>query len=84
MQELDYIEDWALKNWPFQTGVLEKILESPLDSKELKRVNPEGNQPWIFFGRTDAEAEAPKLWPSDAKSLMLGKTEGKRRRGNRG
>ena len=68
--------------------MLEKTLESPLDYKEIKPVNPKGNQPWIFTGRTDAEAEAPILWPSDAKSqltekktLMLGKIEGKRRRG---
>ena len=52
---------------------LEKTLESPLDSKELKLVNPKGNQPWKFTGRTDAEAEAPTLWPPDAKSLLIGK-----------
>ena len=62
------------------------MLESPLDSKEIKPVNPKGNQPCIFIGRTDAEAEAPVLWPPDAKSrltgktLMLGKIEGRRRR----
>ena len=68
--------------------MLEKILENPLDCKEIKPIDLEGNQPWIFTGRTDAEAEAPILWPSDAKSqltekktLMLGKIEGKRRRG---
>ena len=68
--------------------MLEKTLESPLDCKEIQPVHPKGNQPWIFTGRTDAEAEAPILWPSDAKSqltekktLMLGKIEGKRRRG---
>ena len=65
--------------------VLEKTLESPLDCKEIKPVNPKGNQPCIFIGRTDAEAEAPILWPPDAKSqliqktLMLGKIEGGRR-----
>ena len=64
--------------------VLEKTLESPLDSQEIKPVNPNGNQPWIFIGRTDAEAETPILWPPDVKTLMLRKTEGKRRRGGRG
>ena len=53
--------------------VLEKTLESPLDSKEIKPVNPKGNQPWIFIGRTDAEAEAPILWPPDVKSRLIGK-----------
>ena len=56
--------------------VLEKTLESPLDCKEIKLVNPEGNRPGLFIGRTDAEAEAPILWPQDAKTLMLGKMEG--------
>ena len=60
-----------LKNWCFQTEVLEKTLESPLDSKEIKLVNPKGNQPSIFIGRTDAEAEAPILWPPDVKSLFI-------------
>jgi len=64
--------------------VLEKTLESPLDSQEIKPVNPKGNQPWIFIGRTDAEAETPILWPPDLKTLMLRKIEGKRRRGGRG
>ena len=68
MWKLDNKEGWALKNWCFRTVVLEKTLESPLDSKEIKLVNPKGNQPWIFIGRTDAEAEAPILWPPDAKS----------------
>ena len=54
--EFDYRESWALKNWYFWTVVLEKTLESPLDCKEIKPVNPKGNQPWIFIGRTDAEA----------------------------
>ena len=87
MWELDHVESWALKNWYFQTVVLEKTLERPLDSKEIKRVNPKGNQLWIFIGRTDAEAETPIFWPPDGKSwltgkaLMLGKIEGKRRRG---
>ena len=63
--------------------VLEKTLESPLDCKEIKPVNPEGNQPWIFTGRTDGEAEAPILWPTASmeKTLMLGKIEGRRRKG---
>ena len=75
MWELDHKEGWTLKNWYFQTVVLEKTLESPLESKEIKPVNPKGNQPWIFTGRTDAEAEAetPKLWPSDGKSQLIGK-----------
>ena len=73
MWELDYKEAWALKNWCFRTGVLEKTLESPLDRKEIKPVNPKGNQPWIFIGRTDAETEAPILWPSNAKSWLTGK-----------
>ena len=64
---------WALKNWCFWTVLLEKTLESPLDSKEIKSVNPKGNQPWIFIGRTDAEVEAPILWPLDAKSQLIGK-----------
>ena len=61
------------KFWIFWTVVLEKILESPLDCKEIKPVNPKGNQPWIFIGRTDAEVEAPILWPPDAKSQLTGK-----------
>ena len=62
MWELDYKESWAPKNWWFWTLVLEKTLESPLDSREIKQVNPEGNQSWIFIGRTDAEDETPVLW----------------------
>ena len=73
MWELDYKESWALKSWYFHIVVLEKTLESPLDSEEIKRVHPKGNQPWIFIGRTDAEAEAPVLWPSDTKSWLIGK-----------
>ena len=61
--ELDHKESWALKNWCFGTVVLTKALESPFDSKEIKAVNPKGNQSWIFTGRTDTEAEAPILWP---------------------
>ena len=70
MWELDHKEEWALKNWCFWTVVLEKTLESPLDSKKIKPVNPKGNQPWIFTGGTDAEAETPVLWPPDAKSWL--------------
>ena len=71
MWELDHKESWALKNLRFWTVVLEKILESPWDCK-IKPVNPEGNQSWIFTGRTDAEAEVPILWPLDAKSQLFG------------
>ena len=71
--ELDHKEVWVLKNWCFWILMLEKTLESPLDCKEIKPVNPKGNQPWIFIGRTDAEAEAPILWPSDVKSRLIGK-----------
>ena len=73
MWELDHKEGWALKNWCFQTVVMEKTLLIYSDSKEIKPVNPKGNQPWIFTGRTDAEAEAPILWPPDAKSQIIGK-----------
>ena len=75
----------VLENWCLQTVVLEKTLESPLDCKEIQPVNPKGNQPWILIERTDAEAEAPTLWPLDAKSQLTGKVpakiEGGRRRG---
>ena len=71
MWELDYKESWALKNWCFWTVVLEKTLESPVDCQEIQPVNPKGNQSWIFIGRT--EAEAPILWPSDAKSGLIRK-----------
>ena len=70
--ELDLKEGWAPKNWCFQTVVLEKTLESLLDSK-IKPINPKGNKPWIFIGRTDAEAEAPILWPPDARSWLIRK-----------
>ena len=75
MWELDYKESWALKSWCFWTVVLEKTLESPLDCKEIQPVYPKGDQSWVFIGRTDAEAEAetPILWPSDAKSWLIGK-----------
>ena len=72
MWELDYKESWAPKNWCFWIVVLEKTLESPLDCKEIKLVNPKGNQSWIF-GRTDVEAEVPILWPPDAKNWLIGK-----------
>ena len=73
MWELDPKEGWAPKNWCFWTVVLEKALESPLDCKEIQPVHPKGNQSWIFIRRTDAEAEAPKLGPPDAKSWFIGK-----------
>ena len=66
-------KDWAPKNWCLQTVVLEKILESPLDSKEIKPVSPRGSQPWIVIGRTDAEAEAPIFCSPDAQSRLIGK-----------
>ena len=80
-------EHW--KNWCFQTVVLEKILESPLDCKEIKQVHPKGDQSWVLIGRTDVEAETAILWLTDAKSwligkdpdVMLGKIDGRRRRG---
>ena len=73
MWELDHKGFWVLKNWCFQTVVLEKTLESPLQCKEIKPVNPKGNQPWIYIERTDAKAEAPILWPPDAKKQLIGK-----------
>ena len=73
MWELDHKESWTLKNWFFWTLVLNKALESPWDSKEIKPVNSRGNQAWIFIGRTDAEAEATLLWPPDAKNWLIGK-----------
>ena len=73
MWGLDHKEEWVPKNWGFQTVVLENTLESPLDSKEIKLVSLKGNQPWMFFGRTDAEAEAPVLWLPDAKSQLIRK-----------
>jgi len=73
MWELDQKESWAPKNWCFWIVMLEKTLESSLNSKDIKPVNPKGNQPWIFIGRTDAETEAPVLWPHDTKSRLIGK-----------
>ena len=71
MCELDHKEGWATKDWCFQAAVLEKTLESPLHCKEIKPVNPKGNQLWVFIGRTDVESEAPILWSPDAKSLLI-------------
>ena len=71
MSELNHKEGWEPKNWCFQTVVLEKTLESPLDYKEIKSVNPKGNQSWVFIGRTDAEA--PILWPPGPKNWLTGK-----------
>ena len=74
MWELDHKESWAPKNWCFQTVMLEKMtLESPLNTKEIKTVNPKGSQSWILIGRTDAEAETPILWPPDVKNWLIGK-----------
>ena len=73
MWELDCKESCVLKNWCFWTGVLEKTLESPLDCKEIQPVHSEGDQLWDFFGRNDAEAETPVLWPPHAKSWLIGK-----------
>jgi len=87
MWEVDYKESWMLKNWCFWTVVLEKTLGNPLDCKEIQPVHPKRNQSWIFIGRTDAEAETPifghlmQRTDSLEKTLMLGKTEGRRRRG---
>ena len=87
MWELDCEESSVLKNWCFRTVVLEKTLESPLDCKEIQPVHPKGDQSWVFIGWTDVEAETPILWSPDAeswlieKTLMLGKIEGRRRRG---
>ena len=87
MWELDFKESWVPKNWCFWTVVLEKTLESPLDIKEIQPAHPKGNQPWVFIGRTDAEAEIPILRPPDVKSWLIGKDpdagkiEGGRRKG---
>ena len=90
---MDHKEGWAQKNCCLWIAVMEKTLESPVDCKGIKLINPKGNQPWIFIGRTDAETGAPILWPPDGqshlivkansleKTLMLGRTEGNRRRG---
>ena len=87
MWELDCEEGWAQKNWCFGTVVLEKTLGSPLDCKEIQPVHSEGDQPWDFFGRSDAKAEASVLWQSHAKSWLIGKDSdsgrdwGQKRRG---
>ena len=73
MGELDHKEGWVPKNWCFWTVVLVKNVASPLDCKEIKAVNPKGNQPWTLVGRTDTEAEAPILWPPDEKSRLIAK-----------
>ena len=76
MWQLDHKESWAPQNWCFWTVVLEKTLESPLDYKEIQPVHPKANQPWIYIGRNDAEAEAPILQPpgvKDLKSWLIGK-----------
>ena len=73
MWELSHKEGWALKNWCFRTVMLDKTLESPLHCKEIQPVHPKGNQSWIFFGRTDAGAEAPILWPPDVKNWLIRK-----------
>ena len=73
MWELDDKEGSVSKTWRFQIVVLEKTVEGPLDGKEIKPVNPKGNQPWIFIVRIDAETEAPVLWPTDGKSQLTGK-----------
>ena len=90
MWELDHNEGWEPQNWCFQIVVLRKTLESPVDGKEMKPVNPKGNQPWIFIGTADVETEAPVLWPLDVQRPFIGKDpdtgkiDGKRRRGGRG
>ena len=87
MWGLDHKESWAPKNWCFWTVVLEKTLESPLDYKEIQPVHPKGDLSWVFIGRTNVEAETPILWPPGVKhwlmekTLMLGKIEGRKRRG---
>ena len=73
MWQLDHKEGWVQTNWCYQITMLEKTLERPLDCKEIKSVNPKGSQSWIFIGRTDAEANAPILWPPDVKSRLTGK-----------
>ena len=79
--ELDHKASWVPKNWCFWTVILEKIIESPLGCEEIQSVHLKGNQPWIFIGRTDAEAETPILWPPDSleRTLLLGRIESRRR-----
>ena len=71
MWEFDYKESWVPKNWCFWAVVLKKTVETPLDCKEIQPVHPRGNQSWIFIGRSDAEAEAPILWPPDVKNWLI-------------
>ena len=71
--ELDYKESWVQKNWCFWTVLLEKTLESPLDSREIQPVHPKGDQSWVFIGKTDAESETPILWPPDVKNWLIWK-----------
>ena len=73
MWEFDYEEGWAPKTWCFWTVVLEKTLENPLDCKEIQPVHSERDQPWDFFGRSDAKAETPVLWPPHVKNWLIGK-----------
>ena len=73
MWELDYKESWVPKNWCFWIVLLLKTLESPLGCREIKPVNPKGNQSWVFTGKTDAEAETPVLWPSNVKNWLIEK-----------
>ena len=87
MWVLDCEESWALKSWCFWTMVLEKTLASPLDCKEIQPVHSKGDQPWVFFGRNDAKAETPIVWPRHVKSWLIGKDPdagrdwGRRRKG---
>ena len=76
-------ESWVPKNWFFWTVVLEKTLESPLDCKDIQPVHSEGDQPWVFFGRTDTKAETPVLWPPHVKSWLIGKDSDAGRDGGR-
>ena len=73
MWELNYKESWVPKNWSFWTVVLEKTVETPLDSKEIQPLHPNGNQAWIVIGRTDVETETTILWPPDVKNWLTGK-----------
>ena len=73
MWELDYKERWVPKNWCFGTVLLEKTLESPLDSKDIQPVHPKGDQSWVFIGRSDVEAETPILWTADVKNWLIWK-----------
>ena len=81
--ELDCEESWGLKIWCFWTVVLEKTLESPMDYKDIQPVHSEGDQSWVFFGRTDAKAETPVLWPPHVKSWLIGKDSDAGRVGSR-